>query len=246
MKFKVVIPARYQSNRFPGKPLALIDGIPMIVRTYRQCEKAVDSNHIVVAHDDEVIENVCKTYGLNSIKTPKHCLTGTDRVACAVSALDPIDFCINVQGDEPVFNPNDIEVLIKKILTMPEYKVFAGYTKLECLQQFRSESCPKVVFNHANELLYASRAPIPAEYNKECHTGYRQVCIYGYRSEVLEALLMKNKKSTLENIEDIELLRFLEYGEKVKMVEMSDVSIAVDYPSDVAKVERFLSTRADI
>jgi 3-deoxy-manno-octulosonate cytidylyltransferase (CMP-KDO synthetase) len=112
MKYIVVIPARYQSKRLPGKPLVRIGGLPMIVRTYNQCLKIVSKNKIIVATDSYKIRKVCDEYKIKSLITSNKCLTGTDRVA-EVAKKIKAKFYINVQGDEPFFNPIDLKKLIK-------------------------------------------------------------------------------------------------------------------------------------
>ena len=113
MKYIIVIPARYKSKRLPGKPLADIGGLPMIIRTYNQCLKVVSKNKIIVATDSNKIKKVCDQYKIKSIITSNKCLTGTDRVA-EVAKKIKCNFYINVQGDEPFFNPNDLKILIKE------------------------------------------------------------------------------------------------------------------------------------
>ena len=119
MKYIVVIPARYKSKRLPGKPLANIGGLPMIVRTYNQCAKVVSKDKIVVATDNLKIKNVCNEYNIKSIITSNKCLTGTDRVA-EVAKKIKCNFYVNVQGDEPFFNPNDLKMLIKQAEKKPK------------------------------------------------------------------------------------------------------------------------------
>ena len=118
MNYIVVIPARYKSSRLEGKPLIDLNGIPMIIRTYRQCLKVVPSKKIYIATDDIRIKKVCNKEGAQTIMTSKNCLTGTDRVA-EVSKKIKAKTYINVQGDEPLFNPKDLKLLIKKIKKYP-------------------------------------------------------------------------------------------------------------------------------
>ena len=127
--FILIIPARYKSKRLPGKPLLNIKGLPMIVRTYYQCLKAVPKSKILVATDDKRIQKVCNEYNINSIMTSNRCLTGTDRIA-EVSKKIKKDFYINVQGDEPICNPKDIKKIIKFAKQNPN-EIINGYTEIK-------------------------------------------------------------------------------------------------------------------
>ena len=232
--FIVVIPARLKSGRLPEKPLKKISGIPMIIRTYKQCLKAVSKDKILIATDDKKIKKICETYDANVVMTSKKCLTGTDRVT-EVSKKIKTEVYINVQGDEPLFNPNDIKKLIKASLKKRK-EIITGYTEIKNKNMFFDINVPKVVFNSDNNLIYASRAPIPFNKKKKFIFGYRQVCAYAFPKKMLKLFSSKKKKTKLENIEDIEYLRFLEMGVKVKCLKMSDNSIAVDTPHDLKKV----------
>ena len=234
----MIIPARYESSRFPGKPLSLIQGVPMLERTYQQCCKALDSSFIYVATDDKRIEEFCEQKNIKTIFTSKDCLTGTDRVAEAARNLD-FDIFINVQGDEPVFNPEDISSLINQSLKYPE-SVICGYAEIKKSKQYLSNQIPKVIFDKNKNLLYMSRSPIPGNKKNQLKKAYRQVCAYSFPKDKLEIFGKDKKKSFFEDIEDLEILRFLENGIPVKMIEMSDKSISVDNPEDIFEVEKIL------
>lgn len=238
MNALVIVPARFASSRLPGKPLIDLCGTPMIVRTCEQCLKAVPPEMLIVATDDERIKSVCEAAGLRVVMTSSNCLTGTDRVA-EVARLIEADIYINVQGDEPLFNPDDLQLLIETALQHPE-QVINGYCPIDDEASFRSSSIPKAVFRPDGRLLYMSRAPIPTDKKEEFHTAWRQVCAYAFPAKALNAFAAEKTKSPLEAIEDIEILRFLELGWEVKMIPMSATSIAVDTPDDVPKVERAL------
>lgn len=233
MKFAIIIPARYQSSRLPGKPLLDLLGLPMIVRTYNQCLKAAPAESIFVATDDERIRLVCEQYNINVLMTSSSCLTGTDRIAEATKLIDA-DVYINIQGDEPVFNPDDIKLLINEAKKNPDL-VLNGYCPISNENQFRSASTPKVVLRMDGRLLYMSRAGIPTNKSYGFESAYRQVCAYSFPKAALAAFASQVKKTPLEQIEDIEILRFLELGWDVKMVLMSDASVAVDNPEDALK-----------
>ena len=238
MKYIIVIPARFKSKRLPGKPLANIGGLPMIVRTYNQCKKVVSENKIIVATDSLKIKNVCNEYNIKSIITSNKCLTGTDRVA-EVSKKIKCNFYINVQGDEPFFNPNDLKILIKEAEKKPN-EVINGYTEIKNKKLFFSSSIPKVVFDKNGYLLYMSRGPIPSNKALEFRKAWRQVCAYSFPRKALIDFTKTKNKTPIELLEDIEILRFLENGYKVKMIKMSNKSLAVDNNEDLEKAKIYL------
>ena len=238
MKMMIIIPARFDSSRFPGKPLKKINGIPMIKRVHEQCVKGFDG-HIVVATDSDKIFRYCKSENIDSIMTAANCLTGTDRVYEAALGFD-VEFIINIQGDEPVFSPDDIKKFISAIRNFSnEYEVFAGYTKIREEDDYYSNQVPKMLLNKNDELLYTSRSSVPGNKKSGFNNSYRQVCIYAYTLNALKLFCSQNK-TPIEEIEDLELLRFLENDVKVKMVALSGDSISVDNPEDILKVELFL------
>lgn len=234
MRSILVIPARFKSTRFPGKPLTDILGKSMIQRVYEQCIQAFPRDDIYVATEDERIKNHCDEHGIQCLMTSKNCLTGTDRIAEVAEIIDA-DYYINVQGDEPLFNPEDIKYLINKI---PEHKgeIINGYCKIDNEDDYRSVSTPKVVFRPDGRLLYMSRSPIPGNKSNKFSLSYRQVCAYAFPKKALKEFSKSNGKTLLENEEDIEILRFLELGYEVRMVEMSNISIPVDHHDDLQKV----------
>jgi 3-deoxy-manno-octulosonate cytidylyltransferase (CMP-KDO synthetase) len=235
VKYVVIIPARYQSSRLPGKPLISISGLPMIVRTYLQCLKVEPAKNIFVATDDERIESICREHEIQVLMTSSDCLTGTDRVAEVAEQIEA-DIYINVQGDEPVFNPDDLTMLIKEAIKYP-HDVINGYTKIYNDEQFRSISIPKVVMRPDGRLLYMSRSPIPSNKQNDFVFAFRQVCAYAFPRDALKAYSALGTKTTLENIEDIEILRFLELGREIRMIPLSSQSVAVDNREDIAKAE---------
>ena len=238
MKYTVVIPARYKSKRLPGKPLANIGGLPMIVRTYNQCAKVVNKDKIIVATDNLKIKKVCDRYKIKSIITSNRCLTGTDRVA-EVAKKIKCSFYINVQGDEPFFNPNDLKMLIKEAKKKPK-EVINGYAEIRDRKLFFSSSIPKVVFDKKSYLLYMSRGPIPSNKASDFIKAWRQVCAYSFPRKALFDFAKTKNKTPIESLEDIEILRFLEQGYKVKMIKMSNKSLAVDNTEDLEKAKIYL------
>ena len=241
MKYIVVIPARYKSERLPGKPLINIGGLPMIVRTYNQCAKVVNRENIIVATDNNKIKKVCDQYNIQSMITSNKCLTGTDRVAEVAKKIN-CKFYINVQGDEPFFNPEDLKKLINQATKKPN-EIINGYTEIKDKELFLNPSIPKLVFDNQNYLLYMSRAPIPANKKYDFQKSWRQVCAYSFPKKELLAFSKNSKKTKIEFFEDIEILRFLELGYKVKMIKMSNKSLSVDTEGDIDKAEIYLKLK---
>jgi len=241
ISYIVVIPARLKSKRLPFKPLIKIKGIPMIIRTFNQCSKAVPQKRIIVATDSKQIINICNEYGVNAILTSKNCKTGTDRVA-EVSKKIKAKIYINLQGDEPIFPPKDIKKFIDFSLKNKN-KIINGYTKINLKKDYEDRNVPKVVFDNKENLIYMSRSPIPGNKSKKFVRAWRQVCIYSFPKKILKKIILENKKNTLEKIEDIEIIRFLEKGYNVKLIEMSDKSIPVDKKSDLKKVLKVIEQK---
>jgi 3-deoxy-manno-octulosonate cytidylyltransferase (CMP-KDO synthetase) len=197
---------------------------------------------VIVATDDDRIKGVCESEGIRVVMTSADCLTGTDRVA-EVARHIYADTYINVQGDEPLFNPADLSALIKVAEDSPG-DVVNGYCPINEEASFRSSSVPKVVVRPDGRLLYMSRGAIPTNKNLDFTTAWRQVCAYAFPRTALEAFSACTKKTALEEIEDIEILRFLDLGWDVKMVQMSEHSVAVDNPEDVDTVAKILRDQA--
>mgnify|MGYP006098277673 CR=1 FL=1 len=244
MKFIVVIPARYNSTRLPGKPLISLQGVPMLLRTYNQCNKAVSTKYIYVATDDARIEKFCFDNNINVIMTSPNCKTGTDRIAEVAEIIDA-DTYINVQGDEPLLNPDDLSLIIENIERYPEI-ILNGYCEIINKDSFFSSSLPKVVFDNNKKLLYMSRAGIPSNKENKFSFGFRQVCIYSFPKKSLFEFTKNKQKTLFEAEEDIEILRFLEMGFNVQMIKMSSHSIPVDNPEDIKLVEERLNIELSV
>jgi len=237
-KVAVVIPARYKSSRFPGKPLAKIKGKEMIVWVAEIAEKAIGKDNVYISTENEEIVDVVKGYGYKVILTSDSCPTGTDRVAEATMEIDA-DIIINIQGDEPMLDPSDIQKVIDEKIKYPNHIVncMAYLNKYEDIED---KKIPKVITSLNDELIYISRNPIPGTKTGNGSVPKKQVCIYGYSREHLSEFANMGKKTPLEFEEDIEIIRFLEMGHKVKMVMLDSDSHAVDYPNDINIVEKLL------
>jgi 3-deoxy-manno-octulosonate cytidylyltransferase (CMP-KDO synthetase) len=237
MRIAIVIPARYESTRFPGKPLATIEGVPMIQWVYYRCTNSiVPQEDIYVATDDERIAKVCPA---KVVMTSKHCLTGTDRVYDASKHI-PADVIINVQGDEPLIQPADINKLVEAARANPNV-VHNAMCRLHDSDELTNRNVPKMVVAPDGRLLYASRACVPMTKNGKVFPSEirKQVCIYAFPIRTL-ARFAVHEKTPLEAVEDIEILRFLELGIPVYVTEVSHNSIAVDTPQDLEKVRAIL------
>lgn len=237
----IVIPARYNSSRFPGKPLVKINGIEMIKRTYERCRlSGHPEKNIIVATDSKKISSFCKKNSIKAIITSNKCLTGTDRIA-EIAKKTNYKCYINLQGDEPIFNPNDIKKVLKNVKKIPN-TIINGYCQIKSKNLFNSINIPKVIFSKKKYLMFMSRMPIPTNALKKKNNAFRQICIYAYpKKDLLK--FKKSEKLPAERSEDIEILRFLELGIPVKMLKLSDKSISVDIPEDVKKVEKALNKK---
>ena len=234
LSYAVVIPARFQSSRFPGKPLVDINGKPMIQHVWEKCISAVDKKLVYIATDNQKIATVCQNFGANVVMTSDTCKTGTDRVAEANLQLN-FDFLINVQGDEPLVNPADINKVISEYLNHPG-QVINAMCPIASEDEFRSLNVPKIVVTSSSRLMYMSRSPIPITKTNDFKKSFKQVCIYAFSKEHLVFFSGFEQKMPIEEIEDIEILRFLENDIPVRMVEVEAGSVAVDIPADVGRV----------
>ncbi len=237
MKSCVIIPARFKSSRFPGKPLVKLLNREMIIWVAELAAKAVGKSNVFIATDNLNISQKAEEYGFNFIMTSSELLTGTDRVAAAAKDLN-YDIYVNVQGDEPLVDPQDI---LKSIDFKKKYpsSIINSFCYLKKDEDPNNKNIPKVITNEENEMIYISRAVIPSSKSEvsENFNYKKQVCIYSYYGQELDQFLSFGRKSLIENIEDIEILRFLEFGKKIKMFETTKSSLAVDVKSDVEKVE---------
>ncbi|MBT8327445.1 MAG: 3-deoxy-manno-octulosonate cytidylyltransferase [Bacteroidia bacterium] len=239
MKILGIIPARYKSSRFPGKPLALILGKPLIIYVCEIAEEALGKENVVVATDSNQIADLVKSFGYNYCLTSPDHLTGTDRLVEVSEKMDS-DIYLNIQGDEPLINPLDIKKIAENKTLFPDF-IINGMTYISDSEDPNSINIPKVVVDCNSKLLYMSRAAIPGSKNPSNNLRYlKQVCIYAFNKEELQLMKSNPTKTPLEDSEDIEILRFLELGRNVKMVHLSSGSLAVDVPSDIKNVENEL------
>lgn len=240
MRAVIIIPARFKSSRFPGKPLTPLLGKPMILWVAELCAKALPKQDVYIATEDQSIAHVVEEAGFNSIMTSDKALTGTDRLAEAAAQIEA-DIYLNVQGDEPLLDPKDILKILEFKKRFPA-EIINGYCPIGPKEDPHSINMPKVIFTEERRLIYMSRLALPGFKSKDNQptTYYKQVCIYGFSREDLLKYGQFGRKSNMEQSEDIEILRFLEWGSIIRMVETSPGSLSVDVPEDVAVVENAL------
>lgn len=235
-----IIPARYASTRFPGKPLADIKGKTMIRRVYEQAQKA-NLQHVVVATDDARILEHVLSFGGNAVMTKESHPSGTDRCFEAYCTFDnPAEFVINIQGDEPFIQPSQINQLVGA-LVKPGTQIATLARKITQTDQLLSPNVVKLAMNLQQEALYFSRHPIPYFRGSEPenwasqHTYYQHIGLYGYRADVLEQLV-RLPVSDLEKCESLEQLRWLEHGYRIRIGITEEAAHGIDTPEDLKKV----------
>jgi 3-deoxy-manno-octulosonate cytidylyltransferase (CMP-KDO synthetase) len=236
-----VIPARFASTRFPGKPLALIFGKTLIQRTYENAMRCKDLEEVVVATDDPRILEHVLSFGGKAVMTSQDCLTGTDRLQEVVENYPQYadyEIIVNVQGDEPCLNPEVVSSLIQKLREDPQVPCATPVFKASSSQEAASfVKCVKDVYDNA---LYFSRAWIPSNKNSEsplevfCHMG-----IYAYRKSFLMTYASL-PPTPLQLSECLEQLKILEYGYKIKVVVVDKAHLEVNHPEDIEKIESYL------
>jgi 3-deoxy-manno-octulosonate cytidylyltransferase (CMP-KDO synthetase) len=245
MKLLGVIPSRYASSRFPGKPLVDMLGKSMLQRVYEQVSKATSLSKVIVATDDERIFDHVENFGGEVCMTSTHHPSGTDRCQEAyLSTKEHFDFVVNIQGDEPFIDPNQIDLLCSSIENTTELATLIQ--KIATLEQLHSPGEAKVVLNKNKEAIYFSRSPIPFVQKIDpkdwLHhaTFYRHVGLYAYRTDVL-AKITQLQQSPLEKAESLEQLRWIENGFRIKTIETEmEESICIDTPEDLQKALEIL------
>ena len=235
-----LIPARWNSTRFTGKPLANISGKSMIRRVYDQTLKSKLLNKVIVLTDDERIQKECLKYSMEVEMIKEECHSGTDRVAIASKNLNA-DLYVNIQGDEPLINPVSIDEVLKKLINDDSVEISNAFTKITEPYKVTDKDVVKVVFDKNLNALFYSRHAIP--YPKDSNNiFFQQLGLYAFRKNALKKFLSL-KPGKLELVEGVEMLRFVENGIKVKMVEVKDDGLSVDTPKDISFIENFLKKK---
>ncbi len=241
MKVIGIIPARYKSSRFPGKPLAIIQGKPMIWWVYQQALKVTEFESVYVATDDDRIREVCEIENMNVIMTSDTHQTGTDRIG-EVAQLIQADLYVNIQGDEPLIEPDTIRAAILPFIEDPNLQVTNLMTKISDPVDVVNFTVPKVIAGIDGRGVYLTRSAAPYPKGNINFYYYKQVCVYGFKPEAL-SFYCQTIRGPIEQIEDIEILRFIERGIFVKFIEVNSETIAVDTPNDLKKVNEFLKNK---
>ena len=243
MKILAVIPARYASTRFPGKPLAMLAGKPMIQHVWERCRKAAEIDSIIIATDHEGILNACRKFGAEVMMTPADLPSGTDRVAYAARQIKDCDGVLNVQGDEPGIRPETINA-VAKLLSESEVRIASAVVPMSPADAADPNKV-KVALAESGRALYFSRAAIPYHRNPSRSIPviyYRHLGLYGYHRETL-LKLTELSPSPLEKVESLEQLRWLETGYAIYCTKVEDESIGVDTPDDLRNAEQKLLTQ---
>ncbi len=237
LKAVCIIPARYASSRFPGKPLAMIAGKPMIQRVYEGCARCPDISAVYVATDDERIAEAARGFTENVVMTGAEHRSGTDRIAEAARDIQA-EVVVNVQGDEPLIRAEALSALIAPFREAPDVLMATLGTTTNDRVEIESPHTCKIVLDDEGNGLYFSRAPIP--YYMKGAGGYlRHIGLYAFRRDFLFTFAGL-PPGPLEKVESLEMLRALEYGYKIKVVVGDFTSVGVDTPEDIERVEELL------
>ncbi|MDP1382039.1 3-deoxy-manno-octulosonate cytidylyltransferase [Priestia megaterium] len=237
MKIVAVIPARYGSSRFPGKPLALINSKPMIQHVYERVNKVSNLDRVVVATDNAKIYDAVLSFGGEVVMTKDTHESGSDRMA-EVSNLIDGDIFLNVQGDEPLIDERLIAEIVEQSKQHSTY-VITAKKAIETEEDIENPNVVKVITNQNSEAIYFSRSPIPYNRSDKTITYYKHLGIYCYPKHILQEFV-KLSKSQYEEVEMLEQLRLLENGYEMKVLETTYDSVGVDTPEDIKKIENLL------
>lgn len=245
MNVTLLIPARYASSRFPGKPLALINGKPMIQHVYERASLAKGLSNIYVATDDDRIKSVVEGFGGNVVMTSPDAASGTDRINEAISllGLKDDDLVINLQGDQPLINPTSIEQLINLFKDQPgEFEMATLGLVIDNKAELDDPMHVKMVFDNNDFALYFSRARIPFGRDTQDYPVYKHLGVYAYTRKFVQAFAAL-PLGRLEELEKLEQLRALEHGYKIKIAISDFDSVEVDVPDDIRKCEQRLAAK---
>ncbi|MEO6883601.1 MAG: 3-deoxy-manno-octulosonate cytidylyltransferase [Bacteroidia bacterium] len=242
MEFIGIIPARFASTRFPAKPLAIINGKPMIQLVFEQAKKAKSLSKVIVATDDKRIENCVKNFGGEVVMTSEKNRSGTDRCAEVSDKLDLSEnaVIINIQGDEPFIHLEQID-LVASCFKNENTQIATLVKRIKTIEELQNQNTPKVILNKLNEAVYFSRAAIPFYRGKpqedwlKNYFYYKHIGIYAYKATILKEL-SQLEESSLEIAESLEQLRWIENGYKIKAAVTELESIAIDTPEDIQKI----------
>ncbi len=238
MKVIGIIPSRWQSSRFPGKPLAMILGKPMVWWVYEQAKKVEEIDQLIVATDDERIAECCREYGMEYMMTGEH-KTGADRVAEAASRTDG-DIYLNIQGDEPLIEPEAIRQVLR-IVQEEGVEYAALRTKIDKASEWQKYGVVKAVTDLKGDAMYFSRSPIPCNFEKA--DAYLLVGLYAYRRDFLLEFLSWGQSALEIGENGVEPIRALEHGRKIRLGISDFPTIGVDLPEQIPEVEEILRAK---
>ncbi len=251
MKTYGIIPSRFGSSRFPGKPLAILAGKPLVAWVVEAVKRAKGLDEVLVATDDERIVKAVEQHGGTAVMTPSDLPSGTDRIACAARNFLGHDFAdddilVNVQGDEPLIDPALVERLAAKLKDDSRWSMATAVTPIRNAADFAAKTVVKVVLDRDDGALYFSRAPIPCDRDHapafQGGLYVRHLGIYAYRGAFLKRYIAE-PPCELEKTEKLEQLRALWMGAKIAVVRTDDEGVGVDTPEDAARVEKLLLAR---
>ena len=240
MKIIGIIPARFASSRFPGKPLSDICGKPMIWWVYENVKRIAQLDELVVATDDERIREVCEKYSMRSVMTSTNHETGTDRVV-EVSKIIDADIYVVIMGDEPLIKSKDVELLIESTLHS-DCVASMLTTKFKDPVDVVNTTTIKIALNDENEVIFMSRLPIPFPKSKIGYDYYKNIGAYAFKKEALD-VYDKTEKGRIETAEDAEMLRLIEKHLIVKAVVVDSDSMSVDTPKDLERIKDIISSK---
>lgn len=245
----VVIPARYSSTRFPGKSLVKIDGVPLLERTYRRVMLCPLISHCIIATDDERIALAARSFGADIVITSTSCATGTDRIAEAVRSREDLqcaEMIVNVQGDEPCIDPATISKVIDVLRASPDDSMGTAVAPIRSEEELMNRNIVKCVKTATGRALYFSRHAIPgskAGIQMNTIPYFRHVGIYAYRPSFLLQFAALPPTS-LQQAEDLEMLRAMEHGFTIAVAEVQHHSPDVNVPSDIQEVEQWIKSQS--
>lgn len=234
MKIIGIIPARYDSTRFPGKPLADINGKPMIQHAWESACKSKLLDRVIIAADDKRIYDNVISFGGEAVMTSKKHKSGTDRIAEVIKNIK-CDLVVNIQGDEPFISYKNIDKAVRQLITDKKLNVSTLAVKIQDNSEIKDPNNVKVVIDKNGNALYFSRSPIPYDRNNKKVNYLKHIGLYVYRKSFLMKFV-KMKQAMLEKAESLEQLRILENGEKIRVVITKIDSISVDTPADLYKI----------
>ncbi len=247
MKTYGIIPSRFGSSRFPGKPLAMLAGKPLVAWVVEAVKRAKSLDEVLVATDDERIVKAVEAYGGRAVMTPSDLPSGTDRIACAAGDFADDDILVNIQGDEPLIDPRLIDDLAMKLKLDAKWSMATAVTPIRKVSDFAAKTVVKVVLDREGGAMYFSRAPIPCDRDHEPDLSsglyVRHLGIYAYRGAFLRKYVAE-PPCALEKTEKLEQLRALWMGAKIAVVRTEDEGVGVDTPEDAERVAGILANRA--